>query len=71
MAAPFNVTYNGGGLELLGLAWNPTDLPDTWYVSGVGVVTFGFVWSLNDIWFDCCPIPETVWEDDSCNASCN
>lgn len=76
MAVAFNADFNGPGLLLGGLAWNPDDEPATAYhLDGLGTLTFGFVWWLKSVWEPCdedCDAswdseaaPETTWDTPS------
>ena len=65
MANAINATINGPGQLTYGLTWNP----DTGYsVSGLGLVTFGFLWICNDIWSDADPCVEAVWTETDCGV---
>lgn len=67
MANAVNAVTNGPGQLTNGLTWNP----DTgWSISGIGLVSFGFLWLINDIWFDCDPAVQVTWEDCGCGETC-
>jgi hypothetical protein len=68
MANAINAVTNGPGQLTEGLTWNP----DTgWSVSGLGLVTFGFLWLRNDIWVDCAPCEDVTWTDCDCCENCS
>jgi len=67
MANAINATIDGAGQETYGLTWGPL----TGYsISGLGLVTYGFLWLKNDIWVDCCEVYEAVWVECECNTAC-
>lgn len=61
------VTVNGPAALTGGFVGNIT----SWTIGGYGLVTFGFLWGLNDIWTPCCEAQEVTWEACDCNASCD
>lgn len=63
MSVAFGADFNGPGLLLGGLAWNPDDEALTAYhLDPLGTLTFGFAWWLKSVW-DNCPGPsEADWE---------
>lgn len=67
MANAINAVTDGVGQLTYGLTW----WPDTGAsISGLGLVTNGFLWLKNDIWVDCDPCVDATWEDCDCNDQC-
>lgn len=70
MANQWNVTSNGPGILLEGLAWNPYSVPGGYNTDGLGILTFGFVWGIASIWAQCSAGVTTEWEDCACTPTC-
>ena len=51
-----DVTVRGQALEDFGLSASDT-------ISGIGLVTFGFLWNCPDVWGPVIDEPTTVWTD--------
>ncbi len=61
----WRVSFNQGGISILGNA-DLTSTPDPyWYFSPLGLLTQGFIYGLGDIWFDLDPgtIQQVTWTD--------
>lgn len=71
MANAVNATINGGGLLTTGLTWNPNSSMPGWSISGLGLVTDGFLWLLGDIWVDVDPPLDPNWQECPCAANCS
>jgi hypothetical protein len=58
----FGTDFNGPGLLLSGLAWNPDDEGlDVYHLDPLGVLTFGFVWWLKSVWENCAEDGDASW----------
>lgn len=68
MANAVNATIDGVGQLTYGLTWFPLTGQS---VSGLGLVTDGFLWLVNDIWVDVNPPTDPNWQECPCNANCS
>lgn len=61
------VSFNEGGLETQGLDVFPTDIDtNDATISGLSLVTFGFLWDERDIYTNCDDAVTLVYTDCTC-----
>lgn len=61
-------SFNGGALETFGLI--VSNLSPYFYVSGLAISTFGFVYGTGDTWVNADNIQEITWSACDCSALC-
>lgn len=68
MANAINAVIDGQGQLDYGLCWGP---PTGDSISGLGLLTYGFVWLRNDIWVPGLLPIDPGWVPCDCCANCN